>query len=155
MQSIQPDSPQRIFNPQRPKLRPPLERLGIRPARDQGLAQWVRQGAPYGVFDALREALDISQGRLAELAAIPISTLKRREADGRFNLQESDRLLRLATVYTRALELFEEDQPQGRQWLKNPARALSGVSPLEHAQTEIGAREVLDLIGRLEYGVLS
>ena len=40
-----------------------------------------------------------------------------------------------------------------RDWLAKPARALDGETPIEHADTEAGAREVENLIGRLEHGV--
>jgi len=32
---------------------------------------------------------------------------------------------------------------------------LGGETPLEYAETEVGAREVEDLLGRIEYGVYS
>ena len=37
--------------------------------------------------------------------------------------------------------------------MKRPARALAAQSPLDFAETEMSAREVEDLLGRLEYGV--
>jgi len=36
-----------------------------------------------------------------------------------------------------------------------PNRALGNLSPLEMAATETGAREVENLMGRLEHGVFS
>ncbi len=42
-----------------------------------------------------------------------------------------------------------------RQWLKSPQRGLGGVIPLDYAQTETGAREVENLLGRIDYGVYS
>jgi putative toxin-antitoxin system antitoxin component (TIGR02293 family) len=40
-------------------------------------------------------------------------------------------------------------------WLKSPQKALGGKTPLEYSDTEPGAREVEDLLGRLEHGVFS
>jgi putative toxin-antitoxin system antitoxin component (TIGR02293 family) len=42
-----------------------------------------------------------------------------------------------------------------RSWLVEPARAFHGECPLDYADTEIGAREVEALLGRLEHGVFS
>ena len=42
-----------------------------------------------------------------------------------------------------------------KKWLKEEAYGLGDVSPLEYAVTEIGAREVEDLLGRVEHGVFS
>ena len=42
---------------------------------------------------------------------------------------------------------------RARQWLKYPQRGLGYAVPLEYASTEIGAREVNDLLGRIDYSV--
>jgi hypothetical protein len=42
-----------------------------------------------------------------------------------------------------------------RAWLAAPQVGLGGESPLAYAETEVGAREVEDLLGRIEYGVLA
>jgi len=48
-----------------------------------------------------------------------------------------------------------EDAEITRQWLKMPAKALGGKTPLEYADTEPGTQEVEDLLVRIEYGVFS
>jgi hypothetical protein len=40
-------------------------------------------------------------------------------------------------------------------WFTSPKIPLDGKTPLECADTEIGAKEVEDLLGRLEHGVFS
>jgi putative toxin-antitoxin system antitoxin component (TIGR02293 family) len=152
MQS-QPDY--KVFRPERMPNKSLLSRMGIEPPPGRGLSEWVKQGIPYEAFDRLHTELGLSQERLARLSGIPVTTLRRRAAEGRFNSREGDRLLRIATVFERTVELFEGDREQARQWLMSPARGLGGVTPLEHLETEAGAREVLDLIGRLEHGVFS
>jgi putative toxin-antitoxin system antitoxin component (TIGR02293 family) len=44
---------------------------------------------------------------------------------------------------------------EARQWLNSPQFGLGGAVPLDYAETEIGAREVENLLGRIEYGVYS
>jgi uncharacterized protein (DUF2384 family) len=39
------------------------------------------------------------------------------------------------------------------QWLLSKPRALAGATPLELSRTDLGAREVEDLIERIRYGV--
>jgi putative toxin-antitoxin system antitoxin component (TIGR02293 family) len=46
-----------------------------------------------------------------------------------------------------------ESRQAAREWLRAPAVALQGESPLEYLDTEIGAREVENILGRLEHGV--
>lgn len=87
---------------------------------------------------------------LAELAQIPPRTLARRKEEGRLDPDESDRLLRASRVFGRALALFEGDVDAARTWLSAEQPALGGMAPLELATTDVGAREVENLIGRLE-----
>ena len=68
---------------------------------------------------------------------------------------ESDRLLRAARVLDRAIALFDGDRKAALEWLGSPLRALGGESPLDVATTDLGARQVENLIGRLEHGVYS
>jgi putative toxin-antitoxin system antitoxin component (TIGR02293 family) len=62
--------------------------------------------------------------------------------------------LRLACQYDKAVEVFEDPQ-MARKWLKEPSWALGDVTPLQYADTELGAQEVEDLLGRIEHGVFT
>jgi putative toxin-antitoxin system antitoxin component (TIGR02293 family) len=61
--------------------------------------------------------------------------------------------MRLTRLVGIALQLFEGDLEEMRAWLTAPHSALADQAPLDFATTEVGAREVENLIGRLEYGV--
>jgi len=54
-----------------------------------------------------------------------------------------------------AVDLFEGDTVAAMKWLQSPQAGLGGEIPLEFASTEVGMREVENLIGRLEYGVVT
>jgi putative toxin-antitoxin system antitoxin component (TIGR02293 family) len=114
----------------------------------------IRAGLPMVEFEALRELLGLGAEDLARYLYISRSTLVRRRRSGRLDMLESDRLLRFARLYARALDVLGEDGA-ARDWLRAPARALGFVSPLEFAETEAGAREVEALLGRIEHGVFS
>lgn len=114
----------------------------------------VRAGLPVAEFDALRALLGITAEGLAEKVGLSIATLSRRRQSGEpLDAGLSDRLLRFARLFRLATELHDGDEDAAREWLAKPARALDGETPLEHADTETGAREVENLIGRLEHGV--
>jgi putative toxin-antitoxin system antitoxin component (TIGR02293 family) len=66
----------------------------------------------------------------------------------------SDRLFRVAKVYARATEVFE-DPASAREWLHSPQIGLNERTPLDLLVTEAGARAVEDLLTRIEHGVLS
>jgi len=92
---------------------------------------------------------------IASVAGIAPRTLARRRNSGKFTWDESERLLRISAVFDRAVELFEGDVPAAAAWLTTPQPALGRRTPLAYSRTEVGAREVEDLIGRLEHGVFA
>ena len=118
------------------------------------VVEQLRQGLPVATFEQLRGALEVPTGVLAEATNIAVRTLARRKVEGRLRKDESERVLRIGALLLRATEVLEDPQA-ARQWLKSPKRALGGATPLEYADTEPGAREVEDLLTRLEDGVFS
>lgn len=119
-----------------------------------GLVQAVREGIPTSRFDVLKELLDVSTEMLTEVVGISPSTLSRRRRRDTFNKDESERVLRIARIGLRAVDVLEGKE-NARKWLTEPARALSGEKPLEFADTEPGACEIERLLIRLEHGVYS
>lgn len=119
--------------------------------------QWVDRvmaGLPVAEFDSLREMLALPVDEMARMIGISTATLSRRRAKGEpLDRDHSDRLMRYARLYWQAVAFFDGDLATGRDWLKRPAPALGGRRPVDFAETEMGAREVEDLIGRLEHGV--
>jgi putative toxin-antitoxin system antitoxin component (TIGR02293 family) len=81
--------------------------------------------------------------------------LARRAKDGRFTCIESDRLYSLTTVLDAAYELFEGDVATARDWMISPARGLGMNAPLNMLRTRVETQAVLDLIDRLEHGVIA
>jgi putative toxin-antitoxin system antitoxin component (TIGR02293 family) len=125
-----------------------------RPLHAGEAAARVKAGLPIGEFDALRELLGLTVEGLAGKIGVSIATLSRRRHSGQpLDAGRSDRLLRYARLFRLAVELHDGDEVAARVWLNKPARALDGETPLDHADTEAGAREVELLIGRLEHGV--
>jgi putative toxin-antitoxin system antitoxin component (TIGR02293 family) len=92
--------------------------------------------------------------RLVPMLGISKATLHRRKLAGRLDAAESDRVVRFARLLGRAATVMESLE-SGRCWLMSPQVGLGGSVPLEYAETEVGAREVEDLLGRIEYGVYS
>lgn len=129
--------------------------LGFEPLDGAGLARRVEEGFSYGALERLRKNVGLSTDAVADLARIKRRTLDRRKERGRLGPEESDRLLRVTRVFGRAIGLFEGDVGAAKRWLSSPRRALGGAAPLDMAKTEVGAREVEDLVGRLEHGVFS
>jgi putative toxin-antitoxin system antitoxin component (TIGR02293 family) len=129
--------------------------LGLSGDSTLRIVQQLQKGLPYSSLISFHKASGLSVGSIADLVQIPERTLMRRKARGRLRPDESERLLRISGVFDRALELFEGDARGAIRWLTRPSSELEDQQPLEFARTEIGAREVEDLIGRLEHGVFT
>jgi putative toxin-antitoxin system antitoxin component (TIGR02293 family) len=133
------------------------------------LAKSIRAGFPVSVVGRLQEVLEAPQGMLLKIVHISPSTLTRRrgktttprlsgkgmEEPQRLTPDESGRIYRVTAVLEDAMRLFEGDREAALRWLKQPAKALGGATPLSYLDTEAGADAVRDLIGRLEYGVIT
>ena len=106
-------------------------------------------------FEELATMLDIPHATLCEVALIAPRTFSRRKkAKESFKPDESDRILRIARLFDRAVAVLGSAS-EARSWLKTAQRALGQRTPLEFMATEIGGREVEDLLGRIEHGVFS
>jgi putative toxin-antitoxin system antitoxin component (TIGR02293 family) len=114
----------------------------------------IEKGLPYSTYERLRKNTGFSSEQLLDLLQIPKRTLVRRKAAARFSPEESDRLVRLARVYAKALDFFNGDAAAATGWLTHAQRAFRGVTPLEMTRTDVGAQEVETLIFQLEHGVL-
>jgi putative toxin-antitoxin system antitoxin component (TIGR02293 family) len=126
--------------------------IGIEACTLEELIGRIKEGFPVNALERLRDRIGVSDAVLSEVLRIPPRTLNRRKKAGTLDPAESERVYRLARVFERALDLFG-DEDKARRWLKTPNRAFGGKTPLAFADTEIGAREVEDLVGRLEHGV--
>lgn len=114
----------------------------------------LKAGLPVQELNELRGHLGVPMDKLVPMLGISKATLHRRKSSGRLDVAESDRVVRYARLLGRAAVVMESLE-NGRRWLTSPQVGLGGEVPLNFAQTEVGAREVEDLLGRIEYGVYS
>lgn len=131
------------------------ESLGLEPKDTAGLIRRIDEGFAFESLERLAAHTGIGLGLLASLIGIPERTLARRKAAGRLAPEESERLLRVAGIFEKSVELFEGDVEGAVSWLMTPRKALGDQRPLPYSRTELGAREVENLIGQLEHGVFA
>jgi putative toxin-antitoxin system antitoxin component (TIGR02293 family) len=127
--------------------------LGLKSSATFELVDQVSKGLPIRSWDTFIGYSGLSTDEISDVVMIPLRTLSRRREQGRLDPAESDRLMRFSMIVEKAVSLFEGDTAGARQWLRTPQPALGGRTPIGFAQTTVGAREVEDLIGRLERGV--
>ena len=118
------------------------------------LIEVLRAGLAIQELEDLQASLGVPMEKLFPMLGISKATLHRRKAGGKLGPAESDRVVRFARLMGKAVEVMESEE-NARRWLNSPQVGLGGAVPLDYAGTEVGAREVEDLLGRIEYGVYS
>jgi putative toxin-antitoxin system antitoxin component (TIGR02293 family) len=114
----------------------------------------VSSGLPFSAFLALSKQLEISPHHLTAIFGIPPRTVARRKEARHLNPQESDRLYRVASTLSQAVEVLGSID-KARLWLKTPNRALGCEMPLELLDIDIGTRQVEEVLLFLNYGIFS
>jgi putative toxin-antitoxin system antitoxin component (TIGR02293 family) len=115
----------------------------------------TRDGLPVGTLPVLAGKLGVERKRLAQVVGISDRTLSRRiAANAKLTLEESDRTMRLARVFAIAEDTLGATEKAAR-WMQRPNLALGNATPLELLDTDMGAREVEEVLMRIEYGMFS
>lgn len=125
-----------------------------KPLHPTDLIRQIQKGLRFTELETLQHSLDMPFEQLAAKLSISRSTLQRRKHAGRLSPEESNKVVRFSQLLEHATDVFG-DIEKARAWLKFPQHGLGGAVPLDYAETEIGAREVDNLLGRIDYGVYS
>ena len=120
---------------------------------EQDLRERINEGLPYRSFESVRERLGLSIPDAAAVLHMPIRTMARRRKLRKLSPDESDRLYRVARVAAQAVEVFG-DEARATTWLQRPNRAMNGERPIRMLDTDVGARYVEDVLGRIEAGTV-
>jgi len=125
--------------------------LGSEVRSFQDLELSVAEGLPK---IALRRTVErvystASEVRQAIYRVVPEATFKRRT---RLSRTEGERTERLARIIA-AAEYVWDDTEDAREWLTKPHPELNGRTPMEAAESELGARRVENVLDSIFYGL--
>lgn len=129
--------------------------LGLASLPTDDLIDAVQHGLSFRALETFSSETGFAPANIASMIQIPERTFARRKSSGRLSPDESERLLRISTIFEKAVALFEGDVGEALEWLTKPKKALGDKVPLSYSRSELGAREVENLIGRLENGVFT
>jgi len=112
----------------------------------------IRVGLPAAMFEQVASSIGLSTTALAEKLGIARRTLTRKRGSGApLSKETSEKILRVARIRNLAAELFKTDASVA-QWIAKPDAALGNAAPIDLLDTEVGAREVEDLLRALAHG---
>lgn len=120
----------------------------------------IKKGIPLGVIFHIKKEFNLPDEVIARIIGVSPRTVSRRRktvkipAKERLSPVESDRVYRFARIVALAEDVFE-DKKEALEWLNSPQYGLGGRVPFDILQTDAGAREVEELLIRIDYGVIS
>ncbi len=120
----------------------------------EDLQAWIRRGLPFTSLEAAMERFGLKREEVSWALDLPLRTLTRRKQERRLSPGESDRLVRVVRIAVHAADILG-GQEQASRWLHTQNRALGGQTPLDLLDTDLGSRQVEDVLGRIEHGVYS
>lgn len=145
------------------------KKLGQKVSRRIDFDALIKKGIPWGVISHIKKAFNLPDEVIARIIGVSPRTIARRRLAGTASLKsrkaksaaserlspvESDRVYRFARIIALAEDVFENKE-EALEWLKNPQYGLGGHVPFDMLQTDAGAREVEELLTRIDYGVIS
>jgi len=112
------------------------------------------QGVPLSALDEFAAYSGFAVKDFLEVV-IPARTLKhRRQRNEPLSLDESDRLARVARLYALGVRVFG-DPNKARRWLSKPKERFEGSSPLARMRTELGGRQVEEMLYQIYEGMFA
>jgi putative toxin-antitoxin system antitoxin component (TIGR02293 family) len=123
----------------------------------------IKKGIPSRAMYHVKKEFKLTDEVLALIIGASLRTVGRRRKAAeaghkalkeRLSPVESDRLYRFARIIALAETVFE-NREDALEWLNSSQHGLGGAVPFRMLQTDAGAREVEELLIRIEYGVIS
>ena len=116
------------------------------------LAAMVKNGLPKNALRVVASHLQSDSHGTSQLMdrLVPKATYKRRQSF--LSPTESERIERLARVIATA-EYIWDDPEAARQFLQTPHALLEQQTPCDAAMTELGARQVEEILWKIFYGL--
>ena len=126
--------------------------LGRRVRSLDDLRRLVEAGLPLAALGSTVAHVSEPGAAAGELKyrIVPKATLHRRRQ--RLTLEESERLERLARVTALAEDVWE-DERLALEFLRGAQPQLGGARPIDLAHTDLGARQVEELLMKLEFAL--
>lgn len=115
------------------------------------LERAVEEGLPKGALKNVAGFVSSSRDRFKFIyRVVPQGTYKRRRSH--LSMEESERTERLARVIATATHIWGSEET-ARKFLTSPHPFFSNRQPIEVAFTELGARQVEELLWGIFYGL--
>jgi putative toxin-antitoxin system antitoxin component (TIGR02293 family) len=117
--------------------------LGI---RGKQVEQSVENGLPYSSLERLITETGFTREKIARALKLPERTLAAHKGEGRLSHEESDKIYRLARIYSLAVDMTSRNTEAAREWMLRTRPQLGGKRPIDLLGTDAGSKRVENLI---------
>jgi len=121
---------------------------------DFDLIQITRKGLPKSAVLTLSKLLGISMEHMSDLIHVSHRTLQRKNDTDLLNVYSTEQILEIAQVVSRGIEVLGTLE-NFTSWLHSDIRVLNYNKPISLLDTSFGTTLILDVLGRIEFGVYS
>ncbi|WP_327790089.1 antitoxin Xre/MbcA/ParS toxin-binding domain-containing protein [Aeromonas caviae] len=129
--------------------------LGI-PSDPLGIHLWIVAGVTPGILIRLIESVRSDMKTICHLTGISRSTVNRKLRHGTaLTLAQGTRLYGVIQALDAAISLHDGDLAMAMTWLHCSTKGLGGEKPADVLATAMGVQAVVELIGRIEHGIVS
>jgi putative toxin-antitoxin system antitoxin component (TIGR02293 family) len=123
-----------------------------RPTSPLEIIERIQKGLPITALDRVSHFVAPSDANFKYLIISRATFARRKKQHEKLSVDESDRVVRLAKVWGIARDVWGSDE-EARAFLFRPHMMLEGRRPVDLVlATDMGARLVEDILGRLKYG---
>lgn len=117
--------------------------------------QLIRRGLPLHSLNFLLKASKLTQQELAAILQISARTMQRYDSHQMLPPVVSEKLLLLNDLYEKGDDVLGGGPQNITNWLRSPIAALGNQRPLDYLDTYEGMHEVMNVLGRIEWGIAS
>ena len=123
---------------------------------EMDLFELSKRGVPKLAATILAKSLDLTFSSFVNLyLSTSIRTMQRKKDEEILEPEVSEQIIQVAEVYIKGLEVLDGNEEDFKLWLSLPNRALGNKKPEELLKNHYGVKMVLEILGRMEYGVYS
>ena len=114
----------------------------------------IKRGISQKELLNLKNETELDYEKLSFIVGVTRQTLAKKDGSYTYEVSESDKIFRLAELYSYGYDVFENKEGFNL-WMRTENAALGNARPINFLDTVYGFQEVKDLIGRIDYGVYS
>ena len=137
------------------KLFEPAVPYGISQTDIMSMINFIRKGISFNSFMSLVNRTGFNLSDWAKFMHISERSIQRyRQEKRKFDPLQSERILEIALLYKKGIEVFGSDE-KFRLWLHTNCIALGNVKPVELFDNSFGIGLLQDELGRIDHGIFA